>query len=68
MGALAVGAVSGFDRFGGRRFLLVVSTQISLTALQWAGKLGDETFGLVIIATVGAYITGNTLQKIKAPE
>lgn len=52
-----------FDLLGGRRFLLVVSTQISVTALVWAGKISDDVYSVVVLATVAAYITGNVAQR-----
>jgi hypothetical protein len=38
--------------------------------LQYMGKLdpAGNTYMAVIIATVGAYITGNTFQKVKTPQ
>jgi hypothetical protein len=51
---------------GGRRFLLTVATQVSTTVLVWAGKISDDVYSVIIIATVSAYITGNTVQKVKA--
>lgn len=51
--------------FGGRRFLLTVGCGLATTALVWYGKIGDGVYATVIIATVGAYITGNTVQKVK---
>lgn len=53
---------------GGRRFLLALSTNLITAILVLAGKVGDAVYATVIIATVGAYIAGNTLQKVKAPE
>lgn len=52
-----------FDRFGGRRFLLTVATQISVTALVWCGKISDDVYSVVVLATVAAYITGNVAQR-----
>ena len=49
---------------GGRRFLLALSTNIITAALVLAGKVGDTVYAAVIIATVGAYIAGNTTQKL----
>lgn len=58
--------------FGGRKFIAVMGCGLATTALQWAGKLdmAGSTYSLVIIATVGAYITGNVMQKknAEAPE
>jgi hypothetical protein len=52
---------------GGRRFLLVVLVSWQVTILQWFQKLDGDgtTYAAVILGVVGAYITGNTVQKVK---
>lgn len=50
---------------GGRRFLLTVGCGLATTILVWYSKISDEVYATVIIATVGAYIAGNTVQKVK---
>lgn len=52
-------------RFGGRRFMLTLGCGIACTLLVWHDKIGDAIFRDIIIATVAAYITGNTWQKVK---
>lgn len=52
-----------FTKLGGRRFVLTFGCGLACTGLVWFAKITDATFGLVIIATVGAYIAGNTYQK-----
>ncbi len=58
-----------FDTIGGRRFLITLGCGFATTALQWFGKLdpAGSTYALVVVGTVGAYIAGNTVQKVKAP-
>ncbi|MDI4633280.1 hypothetical protein J7U46_09500 [Pelomonas sp. V22] len=58
-----------FDTIGGRRFLLTVGCGAVTSALQFMGKLdpAGTTYAAVIIGTVGAYVAGNTVQKIKQP-
>lgn len=52
------------QRIGGRRFLVVVGCGAVTSLLQAFGKLdpAGSTYALVIIGTVGAYITGDTLE------
>lgn len=54
-----------FDNYGGRRYLLCWGALISASVLQWFAKLdlAGTAYGLAIGATVGAYITGNVIQK-----
>lgn len=56
---------SAIESTGGRRFLLAMGAGITTTVLQWFGKLdpAGSTYAMVVIATVAAYITGNTVQK-----
>jgi hypothetical protein len=53
---------------GGRRFLLSMATGAGTAVLQFCGKLdpAGTTYAMVMIGTVGAFIAGNTTQKIKA--
>ncbi len=53
------------EQFGGRRFLLTLGCGIATTVLTWFAKIDGATYSLVTIATVGAYITGNTYQKTR---
>lgn len=50
---------------GGRKFLLVLLTSAAVNLLVWFSKIDSSTYSLVTLGTIGAYITGNTFQKIK---
>lgn len=53
-------------RFASRRFLLAALACASSTWLQCIGKLdaAGSTYALVVVGTIGAYITGNTVEKV----
>lgn len=53
-----------FQTIGGRRFLLTFLTGAGATLLQWFGRLdpAGSTYALVVVGTVGAFITGNVLE------
>jgi hypothetical protein len=51
-----------------RKFLLAVATLAATAWLCAAGHISDGVYSAVVIATVGAYITGNVVQKATAKE
>lgn len=55
------------ESLGGKRFLLALSCNVMTAALQAWGKLdaGGVVYGAVVAGTVGAYITGNTIELVK---
>lgn len=53
------------NRMGGRTFLLTAGCGMATTVLCWNGKIDGGTYAAVIIATVGAYIGGNTVRGVK---
>jgi hypothetical protein len=56
------------ENAGGRRFLLTMVSGAGTWLLCWFGKIDGGVYSVVTIATVAAYITGNTAQKLKAPD
>lgn len=52
------------NKFLSRRFVLALGCGMACTGLVWFGKIDDVAFSAIIIATVGAYIGGNTWQKV----
>lgn len=51
--------------FGGRRFLIVLGCGIVDAFLLWHDKLTSSDYVTLTVATIGAYIAGNTYQKVK---
>ena len=53
------------ENSGGRRFILTMGAGITTSLLQYLGKLdpAGTTYAMVVIGTVGAFITNNTWQK-----
>lgn len=56
------------DQIGGRKFIATIGCGFVTALLQWHMKLdpAGNTYMLVIVATVGAYIAGNVVQKKRA--
>lgn len=52
-------------KYGGRRFLITLGCGCATAVLAWFGKIDGATYAMVELGTVGAYIGGNTYQKIK---
>jgi expansin (peptidoglycan-binding protein) len=52
-------------QIGGRKFVLAMSTLVSTSWLVSVGHIADGVYSAVVIATVGAYITGNVVQRLK---
>lgn len=55
------------DELGGRRFILSFASLWVGSALLMGGYIGESIYRDIVIATVAAYITGNTVQKLKGP-
>lgn len=51
------------DSIGGRKFIVTASAGFCAVVLVWFEKISDDVYSVVTIATVGAYIAGNALQK-----
>lgn len=57
-----------FTTFGGRRFLLAIGVAIVASLLQFLGKLDPSgaAYVTLVLGTVGTYITGSTVEAVKA--
>ena len=51
------------DWLGGRRFLLALLCHATVVWLKAHDKLGDATFGTVVLGTTAAYISANAHQR-----
>lgn len=62
-------SMTPIERFGGRKFLATIGCGLATTLLQWFGKFdaAGATYAMVTIATVGAFIGGNVVQKTRGP-
>ena len=49
-----------------RKFILAAASLLSATGLVALGMIAGGVYSAVVIATVGAYITGNVAQKALA--
>lgn len=48
---------------GGRKFLITLLSQILGFLLMWYTKIDPGVYATITVATVGAYIAGNVIQK-----
>lgn len=55
------------DSIGGRRFVLTMVSGAGTWLLCLVGTIDGGVYSVVTIATVAAYIGGNTAQKIRTP-
>ena len=55
--------MSSIDTIGGRRFVLAVLTLLSIVLLRWFEHLDNGSLTAVLIASVCAYIAGDTFQR-----
>ncbi len=53
------------ENLGGRRFIISMLIGFATALLVYLGKIDGGTYSVVILGTVGAYIAGNTFQKVK---
>jgi predicted small integral membrane protein len=63
-GAGRTGALA-FTTVGGRRFLLTLVSGAGTFVLALLGKIDATAYTMTTIGIVGAYIAGNTTQKVK---
>lgn len=53
------------ENAGGRRFLVTLISGAGTFLLCWKGAIDGNAYMLTTIGIVGAYIAGNTTQKVK---
>ena len=53
------------NTYTSRKFIVAILALASTTWLVWAGHISDGVYSAVTIATVGAYLTANVVQKTK---
>lgn len=49
--------------YGYRKYSACLIAVSLASILCWYGKIGDQVYATVVLATVGAFIAGNTLAK-----
>lgn len=55
-------------KYTSRKFVLCLGCGIVTSLLTFLGKLDSNAYVLVILGTVGAYVTANNISKKKDPE
>jgi hypothetical protein len=49
---------------GGRKFILAMMALFLATALCWSEHIHEGVYSAIVVAILGAYITGNVVEKI----
>lgn len=55
--------MSILERLISKKFIVTILSMISVSVLVWNENIADGVYSAVMIATVGAYIAGNVIQK-----
>ncbi len=55
------------DRLTSRKFMLATLALVSASVLCWLGNIDDGVYATVVVATVGAYLSANVIQKKDTP-
>lgn len=50
-------------KFSSRKFILAMMALLTSTLLVWFAKISDGVYSAVMLATIGAYLTANVIQK-----
>lgn len=50
-------------KFSSRKFILAMTAVLPSTFLVWFAKISDGVYSAVMLATLGAYLTANVMQK-----
>ena len=50
-------------KFSSRKFILAMTAVLTSTFLVWFAKISDGVYSAVMLATLGAYLTANVMQK-----
>lgn len=49
----------------GTKFIATIGCGLVTSILCWNGKISDDVYAMVILGTVGAFIAGDVVQKVK---
>lgn len=50
-------------KLSSRKFILAILAVLSCSILMYLGKIGDGVYSTIMVATIGAYLTANVIQK-----
>lgn len=56
---------SFYLKLGGRRFVMTVAALVGTGVLCWFGHISGESYSITVLGLVGAYVAGNTAQKVQ---